>query len=241
MLESERPLIQTEYLRRYNHASVIVAQNTKLRDMAREKGLDHVLNLTIGNGINTEEFTPARDYPEEFTVGASGNFSLEAFDEWKGFGRYIVPACKLAKVKLRWCSWKGQAFSMPKTVGEQVPLNMMNKWYHGLSCLVSMSKSEGCSGVVFEAMASGLPVISTKVGWHGDKCTDQILWAERPQEQTPYTDKVTIEELTHRILWLKNHPAAARAVGARARKFSEGWPHSRVADQWRRVFSTLRV
>lgn len=239
MLESERPLSEQHYYRRYPYAKIVVAQNSKLRDMARKLGISNIPDTIIGNGINCEEFYPASNYPEEFTVGATGNFSSEAFDEWKGFGRYIVPACRIAGVKLRWCGWQGKAWSLPGVDGEQVPLEKMNEWYQGLSCLVSMSKSEGCSGVVFESMATGLPVISTRTGWHGEKCSDEILWVNRPEEAAPQKDKVAIEELAHKLWWLKNNPDAARAIGMRARKFAESWPHSRVADQWREVFRQI--
>jgi glycosyltransferase involved in cell wall biosynthesis len=241
MLESERPLLLPNFVRRYEYTSEVFAQNILLRDQARALGVKNVSDLIIGNGVNTVEFTPAREYPEEFTVGACGNFSSEAFDEWKGFGRYIVPACKMANVKLRWCGWQGMAHSLPGIEGEQVPLDKMNDWYRGLSCLVSMSKAEGCSGVVFEAMATGLPVISTKVGWHGDMCKDEILWTNRPVDQAPQNDKVAIEELAHRILWVKNNQAAARAIGMRARKFAEAWPHSRIAEQWRGILSKIAI
>ena len=235
MLESLRPLQQYNCLRRYEYTSLVVAQNKTLRDAARAAGVKNVSDEIVGNGINCDEFYPAIDYPEEFTVGAVGNFSTQPFDEWKGFGRYIVPACKLAGVKLRWCGWEGRAHSLPDVDGEQVSLDRMNDWYRGLSCLVSMSVSEGCSGVVFEAMATGLPVLSTKVGWHGEMCSDEILWVNRPKEAAPEKDRVAIENLAGRILWLKNNQAAARAIGMRARGFAESWPHSRVALQWRDI------
>lgn len=239
MIESERPLEQARLIRLYSKVTVAVAQNKVIRDMARASGISNVANFTIGNGVNCEEFYPADEYPEEFTVGASGNFSTQPFDNWKGFGKYIVPACKMAGVKLRWCSWKGQAWSQPGVKGEQVPIDKMADWYRSISCLVSMSKSESCSGVVFEAMASGVPVISTKTGWHHENCSDEILWVDRPAEHSRSKQKIALEELAHKLWWLKKNPAAARALGMRGRKFAEKWPHSRIASQWDKVISAV--
>lgn len=111
-------------------------------------------------------------------------------------------------------------------------MEKMADWYRGLSCLVSMSKAEGCSGVVFEAMATGLPVISTPVGWHAENCMNEIMRAWRPEDQTPENDRKCIEALALQISRLKNDYKAARARGAAARAFAERWPHKRIADQW---------
>ena len=240
MLESERPLLIPGCVVRYPYTGLVVSQNKFIRDRARSMGIPNVSDLIIANGVNLEEFRPAYWFPDEFTVGAVGNFSSREFDEWKGFGRYIVPACKMANVKLRWCSYGDRAFSLPGLVGKQIPIHEMGEWYRGLNCIVSMSRSEGCSCITFEAMATGLPVISTKVGWHGENCSDELIWIDRPKIPTPEDDEAAIRSLAGKIMALRDDRAACRSIGEKARAFAEKWPHSRIADQWRPIFeSTL--
>lgn len=243
MIESDRALDANIHIKIFNEAAVVVAQNEHLRDRARSLGITTVIDTIIANGINCDEFYPSEKMPEEFTVGVAGNFSIEAFDHWKGFSRYIIPACARAGVRLKWCGWKGQAALAPGMPGEQVPLDKMGDWYRSISCLVSMSVSEGCSGVVFESMASGIPVISTKVGWHGDNCSeisDGIIWQDRPKDETSENIEKTISELSDKLVMLKGlGPDALRKIGSGGRAFAEKWPHSRIADQWREVFSAM--
>jgi glycosyltransferase involved in cell wall biosynthesis len=244
MLESERPLYFIEdgvtkpadFMEMFKMCGLVVPMNAHLRDKAIRLGVPRVSSETIANGVNCEEFSPAGSFPGEFTVGASGNFSSEWYDEWKGFSRYIVPACRLAGVRLRWCGWKGSCRAAPG--GEQVPLEKMGDWYRGLSCFVSMSQSEGCSGVTFEAMASGLPVISTKVGWHGENCED-ILWADRAPDGSPSSVYDAISALARRITLLKNNPSLCRELGVKNRLFALQWPHSRIADAWRPILQSV--
>ena len=237
--QSERGLDDANFVERYKLAGLVVAQNKLIRQRCIDLGMDNVSPTIIANGINLAEFNPAQDFPEEFTVGASGNFSIPAFDDWKGFSKYIVPACRLAGVKLKWCGWRGQLSSAHGAIGEQIPLDKMGDWYRSLSCLISMSVSEGCSGVVFEAMATGLPVISTKVGWHGDVCTDELIWAHRPTHETKMSVTATIESIAIQLTELKENHAKCKAIGSKARLFAEQWPHSRIADEWRPILAEL--
>jgi len=95
--------------------------------------------------------------------------------------------------------------------------------------------------VIFEAMATGLPVISTRVGWHAENCTDELIWADRPMDgdSTPANRQAAIEALATKLVELKNDHAKCKALGARARAFAEQWPHSRIADMWRPILSNI--
>lgn len=247
MLESERPLYFIEdgvkkpadFMEMFKKCGLVVAMNKHLRDKAIRLGVPNVSDITIANGVNCKEFYPAPTYPTEFTVGAAGNFSSGWYDDWKGFSRYVVPACRRAGVKLRWCGWKGKCAGTPDIPGDQVPLEKMGDWYRGLSCFISMSKSEGCSGVTFEAMASGLPVISTRVGWHGENCSDEIVWSHRPSPETPWSVEEAIDELVAKIKLLRDNPWLCRLYGRRSREFSLNWTHERIAESWRPVLSSM--
>jgi glycosyltransferase involved in cell wall biosynthesis len=193
------------------------------------------IHESIPNGVEIGEFSPAEKFPKKFVVGAVGNFSFEVYDDWKGFSKYIVPACKKARVELKWCGWQGK--SSHGLVSKQLTMREMPDFYRSLSCLVSMSKSEGCSGVTMEAMASGLPVISTPVGWHYENCKDNILWVKRPKNETKPQVKKTIDLLAKSILYLKKNPEICVRMGQDARAFAEQCSWDVVIERWKKVFS----
>ena len=216
----------------------VVPMNNGLMNKVSPFGRNNMWPHTIANGVNIEEFHPAEKFPDEFTVGCAGNFSLDYYDDWKGFSKYIVPACELAGVKLKWCSWGGKCQAIPGANNTQVSMDKMGEWYRGLSAFALMSKSEGCSGVTFEAMASGLPVITTKVGWHGENCTDEVLWAQRPVNETRAGITAAINGLADRLRQLKADYDFCVRQGKKARAFAIQHPHSKIADQWREVINT---
>jgi glycosyltransferase involved in cell wall biosynthesis len=242
IVEAQR-LFETDEKDSLPRAGLLVPMNKEIVKLCKKYSPHNIWPKIVANGVNTSEFRPARRMPDEFTVGAAGNFAYEYYDDWKGFSKYIVPACKKAGVKLKWCSYQGLCHSMPGHKGEMVPLDKMNEWYRDISCLVLMSKSEGCSGVTFEAQASGIPVISTKVGWHGNKCQglrDGMIWQKRPDVETAYSIERTVDELAHKILDLKKMgKKKQRDLGMRGRAFAEKWPHSRIAEQWRPIINSV--
>lgn len=227
LCEGERPFTQ-KYAADYGKVLGVIPLNGKLRSMLAAVGARHVWE-PIPNGIDTKSFYPAERMPDEFVVGSAGNFSLDYYDDWKGFSKYIVPACRKAGVKLDWRGWRGVS-QTPGERSRQEPLDKMPDWYRSLSCFVLMSKSEGCSGVTFEALASGLPVISTKVGWHGEQNCG-ITWVERPAEETPENVAAAVDALAEQILWVKK--CGITRPDAAARAFCERYSWEQLAPKWK--------
>ena len=230
LCEGERPLTM-DYAKRYGDVLGVIPLNQRLVDKLKKFNPKH-LWTPIGNGIDTKSFTATYEYPHEFTVGAAGNFSVGYYDDWKGFSKYIVPACKRARVKLEWRGWQGKS-QTPGLKSKQEKLSDMPSFYKQISCLVSMSKSEGCSGVVFEAMASGVPVISTKVGWHGEQEGTGIIWVERPENETPENVELAIQQLAANIDNVRSMRLST--LGKQGREFAQKYSWPVLAKEWKRA------
>lgn len=90
--------------------------------------------------------------------------------------------------------------------------------YRAATCFVLPSDEEGFGMVVIEAMASGLPVVATRCGGPEGIITDGADGYLVPRDG--------VNELAERLAWILQNAAAARAMGARARRTVE----SRYAD-----------
>jgi glycosyltransferase involved in cell wall biosynthesis len=86
-------------------------------------------------------------------------------------------------------------------------------WMHRARAFVLPSLSEGLGRVVFEAMASGTPVIGSRVGGIPDMIEDGVTgFLVPPGDELSLADK---------ICWLLAHPSEAHAMGKRARLAAE--------------------
>ena len=220
-----------------NLCGLNIAINQSILDTGVSLGAKDVWPVPVGNGVDTAAFSPDFSPRDRFIVGASGNFSNSYCDEWKGFGTYIVPACRQADVPLDWCGWRGIACAI-KGAKKQIPLEKMPDWYKSIDCLVSMSKSEGCSGVIWEALASGVPVISSTTGWHWENRIPGIRWIARPErsDRGP-VDAACVGEIAKAIADIRDDKLYRTELSLAGRESALEWPHSRVAEIWRGILN----
>lgn len=99
--------------------------------------------------------------------------------------------------------------------------------------LVLPSVSEGLGRVVFEAMATGTPVIGSAVGGIPELVDDgRTGWLVPPGDEAA---------LAARLAWVLEHPAEAAAAGARARVFATGFFSSDgYVRNYQRLFAAAR-
>lgn len=94
-----------------------------------------------------------------------------------------------------------------------VPNNKIQNYYARSHIFVNMSKSEGFATVCLEAMASGLSIISSKVGGFSDAIVDGITGFLVEQED--------YMELVNKMLHLIENPDLIATFGRKARKDAE--------------------
>jgi glycosyltransferase involved in cell wall biosynthesis len=98
-------------------------------------------------------------------------------------------------------------FLPPMSQGE------LAKWMHQATVFVLPSISEGLGRVVFEAMASGTPVVGSRVGGIPDMIEDGVTGF-----LVPPGDALSLAE---KIQWFLDNPSEAQAMGRRARAAAE--------------------
>ena len=192
---------------RYNdeikHVGAVIATNNQLCDIAKEFNDNSFL---VPNGCDLEHFKPADPSPNferVFTIGFAGNIWGQGLN-YKGYQYFVKALTSLyGQIKTK----------MLLHAHSQIDHgDMPSKFYHEIDCLILPSMGEGCSNVTMEALACGVPVLTTQVGYHGEMLEHEknCLFIKR--------DANDIEE---KILKLINNPSLRIDMAKNGREFAE--------------------
>lgn len=211
---------------RYNdelaQVGAIIATNQQLCDIGKSCNENTFL---VPNGCDLEHFCPADpspDFQRPFTMGFAGNIWGLGL-QYKGYQYYVkAMAALITKVK---------SLTLLHAHTQIDHEDMPEKFYYQIDCLVLPTMGEGCSNVVMEALACGVPVLITKVGYHGEMLKDMktCIFIER--------DANDIEK---KILMLKENPALRIDLAQAGREFAEKHHDIRViAKEYDRIFQLI--
>jgi len=195
----------SRYDKELAQVGAIIATNKQLYDIAVRVNSNVYV---IPNGVNLEMFKPSKEKLErKFTVGFAGNI-WGMGGNYKGWQYYVGATISLyGLVKNIECLHNG-----PKHQRQIKHEDMPEKFYHKIDCLILPSKGEGCSNVVSEALACGVPVLLTKVGYHGETLKDgqECLFIKRD-----------VQDIVDKVKMLINNPKLHKKISVNGRKFVE--------------------
>jgi len=178
----------------------IIATNKFLFNEAKKYNKNVYL---IPNGLDLDEWSILPCKEGKFVVGFVGNIGNPEYKKYKGFD-LLEQACKELKVTIKTALY-GK---------DQLPHDQMReKFYSQVSCIVHPTEGEGCSNTIMEALACGIPVITTKTaGFHGEVLTDgeNVLFCER-----------TVESIKEKISFIKRYWKKRQQIGLNGRLFAE--------------------
>lgn len=181
----------------------IIATNQRLFDIAKKINPNTYL---IPNGLDIDKWSPVTGQSGVLIAGFAGNISGKAYREYKGYD-LVEEACKETKVTLKTALFGDS----------QIPHeDMKEKFYSQIGVLVHPTQGEGCSNVIMEALACGVPVITTReAGYHGEMLRDgvNVLFCER-----------TVESIVKCLRRLKQGPSSKKlrvTLSENGRKFAE--------------------
>jgi len=200
----------------------IICTNNELFKFAKSKNENTILQP---NGIDLNIFKPSvvQSDVRKFTVGFAGNVDSDYNKDYKGWNFYQEAVNSLF----------GKVEQLNAIFGtEQIPFDkMISEFYNKIDCLILPTRNEGCSNVITEALACGIPVICTKVGYHGHSLQNQgqCLYIER-----------NVESIRTAILQLCNNPSLYRYMKKAARDFA--YKHhdiKKVAENYADFFESI--
>jgi glycosyltransferase involved in cell wall biosynthesis len=185
------------------------------------------------NGIALELFVPEntkRLYKEkdEIVIGWAGNsnWNGDGLDR-KGLETIIKPAIeelKKAGYKVRGC--------YADRVEKWLPHDEMKDYYNSVDIYVCASENfEGTPNTVMEAMACGLPVVSTDVG-----VVPQIFG---PLQQDYILPARTIEQLKIKLIELIKSPQKREALSRENLDSIKEWTWKKQSQKWKEFFEIV--
>jgi len=197
----------------------IIATNKYLYEIGKRANPRTYL---IPNGLDLDEWKPVKPKRgrTKFIAGFVGNVSTPEYRDHKGYD-LVIDACKQTGIEL-----------ISALYGEnQIPHEkMQSEFYHKISVLIHPTKSEGCSNTIMEALACGVPVITTRTaGYHGEMLKDSknVLFCER-----------TVESIVDCINRLKDDKKLFNKLKKESRKFAEQHHDIKsIAEQYKQVFN----
>jgi glycosyltransferase involved in cell wall biosynthesis len=198
-------------------SAIILTSNILKEGIGQVRSKDVYL---IPNGLDLDEWKPIIS-PEEFIVGYSAHHGMENYKFAKGFD-IVYSACQKASVKLKTAIYPDTFIPHKK---------MYDEFYSKISCFVLPSLSEGCNNCVMESMACGIPVIISKVGYHGDNLINKhtCLFTGRFEG-----------ELAGCITRLKNDALLYDTLRNKGREFAEqNHNHKMIAEAYLEIFNQV--
>jgi glycosyltransferase involved in cell wall biosynthesis len=231
-LYMEPNLDPTRYETDFRNVGAIIATNELLASFARPVN-PHT--TVIANGVDLEHFRPRACFPDRpdrpFTIGFAGNVCGMGgpYKGWKFFvqaGINLLPEGVQTKSLLH--------------LHNQIPHDAMpEQFYHAIDALVLPSQGEGCSNVITEALACGVPVIGTKTGFHGELLTHgENVWYITRDLETDSPE--TTEQICNAVRRLMREPDLYQRLSRNGRAFAVAHHDVRhVAAQYDAVFRDL--
>ncbi len=178
----------------------VVATNYRLYEIGKAANPRTVL---IPNGINLDHWKRLPLKEGKFTVGFCGNIATAQYRKYKGYD-VTEAAAKKTNSELKTALY-----------GEkQIPHSRMYADFYGqISVLVHPTLGEGCSNTILEALACGIPVITTReAGLHGEVMEDgeNILFCKRDAD-----------DIARQIMRLKRSRKLREKLSVNGRAFAE--------------------
>lgn len=206
----------------------IIVLNNKLEEIFRPLHPNVVL---VPNALDLREWSPSTGYlkrrrGKSFTAGFAGNLKTRKEREIKGYD-LLVEACAQIDVPLLHFG-KGE---------NQIPRNeMRERFFSAIDCLVHPvgEGKEGCSNIIMEALAMGVPVITTRhAGFHAERIKDGdgLIYCDRD-----------VGDIARSISRLRSDSEFCARMSTKGRAFAEQHHDIRwTAPLYHRVFAGSSV
>lgn len=209
----------------WKKAARVVANSKGLKDLALQT-LGREIDI-IYNGVDTDDFKPGKKISQKLTL-----ISIGRLIERKGY-QYLIPALKGMDVKLQ-LIMDGNMKEELQEMATGMDVEFLGvqkrpaviKYLQNADIFVLPSFNEGMSNSLLEALACGMPIITTDVG--GSK--------ELIKGNGIIVEKGSVNSLKKAVETYLKEPSLIEQQGMISRQIAEKMSWSNVAEEYRRVY-----
>lgn len=219
---------RTEFI--LNNIKDYIVSSEKLKKIYDEK-YNKKPSMVISDGVDLElfkmdnisKFDELKD-DDIIKIGWTGNskFTDENGDDLKGLNKIISPAIK---------ELKEEGYKVELVVADRnikfIPHNEMPKYYNNIHIYICASRTEGTPNTILEAMACGIPIISTDVG---------IVPEVFGEKQKEFIIERTKEELKKKIINLISNKQKLKMLSDENLKQIQKWDWKNQGKKYKEFF-----
>ena len=236
-VQARNPSLRPLLARALRHAQRVFAVSESLRTLAVELGVDQERAVTVSNGVDLDTFQPVERSKARQALGlpeqARVLVSVGGLVEGKGFHRVIelLPCLRETLPDLVYLiaggatpvgDWRPRLERQARDLGLDGVVRFLGavppprlKWVlSAADVFVLATAREGWANVLLEAMACGLPVVTTRVGGN-----PEVVSSKNVGTLVPLGDQAALENALRDAL---SRPWDRAAILAYARQ--NGWP-----------------
>jgi len=218
-------------------ASYVIAYSTHAKESYAALGVPKERIFVIPPGVDAARFRPGKKRDKkfrllmvaDFTVMKGAQYLLEAWrDLALSDAELVLVGVPLAEMCGLFSGYRREVPSV-RFIGHT---DNLLPYYQQASAFVFPSLAEGWGKVVSEALACGLPVITTTETGAKDAIQDGVNGFIVPARD--------VTALKERIRWLHEHPKEAARMGEAARRTGISYSWSRFERGVKRAFQEIR-
>lgn len=213
-----------------NNVKAYTVCSEKLNKIYNEYPNDKKPSMVISDGVDLELFkmNDMKKYDnienKTIKIGWTGNskFTDENDDDLKGLNKIIKPAIK---------ELHKEGYNIELEIADRnvkmIPHNEMQNYYNQIDIYICASRTEGHPDTVLEAMACGVPVISTDVG---------IIPEVFGKKQKEFIINRTKNDLKAKIIKLLENKQMMKELSEENLKQIQDWSWNKKTNQFRKFF-----
>ena len=231
-----KPIIR----RVWRNAVAVIANSQGLKELALETDRDAKIDI-IYNGVNVEDFSQRneREKGDNIILTVARLIKRKGIDDLIRAVPAIVKAHKNIKLRIvgegnmeNELKALAQKLNVSKYIDFRgyVPHAEISYYYLSSDIFVLPSKNEGMSNTVLEAMASGLPIITTDTGGTQELISENGIII--PSEDS--------DAISNAVLNLINNHKLREKMGMKSRRIAESMSWNNIAEAYYNFYKGIK-